>query len=138
RQLVTNAAGGLFTIFYQTRWAIQFDGVAWITYVDNASKNIFRAQRSGNSAVQRCYTDFFPQQAGDLKADLPANFPFTYAHVVARLEPDGHTRLWVIGFPPSFVTPVSQALETELRRARLWQAFSPSAWRRWRSGVGSL
>jgi len=110
--------------------------VPWVTYVDPGTQNLYRAQRGGTT-TQRLYTDFFPESAGDLKADPPPAFHFVDAHVVSRLEPDGHSRLWVIGFPPSNVTPVSTALETELRRAGVWQALTPSAWRRWRLGTWS-
>jgi hypothetical protein len=121
----------------QARWVIPSDGVPWITYVDPATENIYRAQRGGTTA-QRVYTDFFPESGSDLKADPPTAFHFLDAQIVARLEPDGHTRLWVIGFPPSNITPVSRALETELRRAGTWKALTPSAWSRWRFGVRSL
>jgi len=130
------AASGL-GVRTQLRWTVPKDGIPWLTYVDPATQNIYRAQRGG-ATQQRCYTDFFPESGGDLKAEPPTAFHFVDAHVVARLEPDGHTRLWVIGFPPSSITPVSRALETELRRAGLWPALTPSDWRRWRVGVRSL
>jgi hypothetical protein len=116
----------------QPRWAIPSDGVPWITYINSATQNVYRASRAGGSN-QRVYTDFFPESGSDLKADPPSSFHFVDAHVVARLEPDGHTRLWVIGFPPSNVTPVSRALEAELMRAGVWRALSPADWRRWGS-----
>jgi len=116
----------------QPRWALPSDGIPWITYVNSASRNVYRASRGGG-ASQRVYTDFFPESGSDLKADPPPSFHFVDAHVVARLEPDGHTRLWVIGFPPSNVTPVSPALEAELVRAGVWRALSPADWRRWGS-----
>jgi hypothetical protein len=134
--LVSVAASGS-GLKSQVRWVIPSDGVPWVTFVDPATQNIVRAQRGGATA-QRVYTDFFPESAGDLKADPPSGFHFVDAHVVSRLEPDGHSRLWVIGFPPSNVTPVSQALEAELRRAGVWQALTPSAWRRWRFGTWRL
>jgi hypothetical protein len=134
--LLSTAASGA-GVRSQVRWVLPSDGVPWITYVDPATQNLYRAQRGGATA-QRVYTDFFPESGGDLKADPPTAFHFLDAHVVARLEPDGHTRLWVIGFPPSNIVPVTRALEAELRRAGVWQALSPSAWRRWRFGVGSL
>lgn len=133
---VTVAASGV-GVRTQARWAIPHDGLPWVTYVDAATQNMYRAQRGGSTA-QRVYTDFFPESAGDLKADPPAAFHFTDAHVVSRLEPDGHSRLWVIGFPPSNIVPVSRALEAELRRAGVWRALTPSAWRRWRYGAWSL
>jgi len=116
----------------QPRWAIPTDGVPWITYVNGSTQNVYRVSRGGGTS-QRVYTDFFPESASDLKADPPPAFHFVDAHVVARLEPSGHTRLWVIGFPPSNVTPVSRALEAELARAGVERALSPSDWRRWGS-----
>lgn len=132
---VTQAVSGA-GVRTQTRWVIPSDGLPWVTYVDPAAQNIYRAQRGG-STVQRVYTDFFPESSGDLKANPPIAFQFNDAHVVSRLEPDGHSRLWVIGFPPSNVTPVSPALEAELKRAGVWRALTPSAWRRWRFGAWS-
>jgi hypothetical protein len=113
----------------QVRWATLKDGVAWLTYVGDDSDNLYRVQRSGLSAPQRCYVDFFPELSGDLKPDPPPFFHFVDAHAVARVEPDGHTRIWVIGSPPSWVVPVSRAVEIELRRAGVWTALAPRDWR---------
>src|SRR5262249_16538092 len=64
---VTASASGV-GLRTEVRWAIPSDGVPWLTYVDPATQNIYRASRGGATA-QRVYSDFFPESAGDLKAD---------------------------------------------------------------------